>query len=150
MEGNEEVLIMEEMPHTLRREIALVVNRRVFDRLQLFYDFPERQLRAIANMMAPIKVRSDPVCPRNNAKRGNARARSVHFTLGSILAIRAAVRLYSFFCCVRPWMPFNVIANHLSPPLFCTAWFFCATGCLAGLLPYYLLPDWCGWFTLTC
>ena len=64
MEGNEEVQIMEEMPHTLRREIALVVNRRVFERLQLFYDFPERQLRAIANMMSPIKVRPDPLCTR--------------------------------------------------------------------------------------
>ena len=56
MEGNEEVQIMEELPHTLRREIALVVNRRIFERLQLFADFPPRQLRAIANMMSPIKV----------------------------------------------------------------------------------------------
>ena len=73
MEGNEEVQIMEEMPHTLRREIALVVNRRVFDRLQLFYDFPERQLRAIANMMAPIKVRSDPVRSRYKLKKGHCK-----------------------------------------------------------------------------
>ena len=56
VEGHEEVQIMEELPHTLRREIALVVNRKIFERLQLFADFPPRQLRAIANMMSPIKV----------------------------------------------------------------------------------------------
>ena len=58
MEGHEEVQIMEELPHTLRREIALVVNRKIFERLQLFAEFPARQLRAIANMMSPIKVRA--------------------------------------------------------------------------------------------
>lgn len=57
MEGNEEVAIMEELPHTLRREIALAVNRTIFMRLQMFSDFPERQLRAVANMMSPIKAR---------------------------------------------------------------------------------------------
>lgn len=60
VEGNEEVVIMEELPHTLRREIALAVNRRIFERLQLFNEFPERELRAIANMMAPIKA--CPLC----------------------------------------------------------------------------------------
>jgi hypothetical protein len=58
VEGNEEVVIMEELPHTLRREIALVVNRKIFERLALFSDFPERELRAVANMMAPIKARA--------------------------------------------------------------------------------------------
>lgn len=76
MEGHEEVQIMEELPHTLRREIALVVNRKIFERLQLFADFPPRQLRAIANMMSPIKVGAATVllqdcmaCVRTRASR---------------------------------------------------------------------------------
>ncbi len=77
VEGNEEVVIMEELPHTLRREIALVVNRKIFERLALFSDFPERELRAVANMMAPIKARARRAWSRALQQRGAGRCNAL-------------------------------------------------------------------------
>jgi hypothetical protein len=52
----EEVQIMEELPHYLRRDIAYYVNRKIFSRLQLFHDFPKDLLVTISSLMVPLQV----------------------------------------------------------------------------------------------
>ena len=59
-EAGEEVLIMEELPQALRREVSHSVNRRVFARLGVFHDFPPREQAAIAAMMTPVQARARP------------------------------------------------------------------------------------------
>ena len=39
------------------------MNRKVFQRLRLFHDFPPREQVAIASMMTPIQVRASPDLP---------------------------------------------------------------------------------------
>ena len=55
-EAVEEVQIMEELPHSLRREIAFNINRKVFQQLSVFHDFPPQELAAICGMMTPLQV----------------------------------------------------------------------------------------------
>lgn len=57
-ESLEEVYIMEELPYRLRREVAYAVNKKVFNQLQIFHDFPYREQMAIASMMMPLQVRA--------------------------------------------------------------------------------------------
>lgn len=47
---------MEEVPHSLRREIAYAVNRKVFSKLEVFHDFPVAEQMTIASMMTPLQV----------------------------------------------------------------------------------------------
>lgn len=60
-EALEEVQIMEEVPHALRREIAFAVNKKLFDRLALFHDFPVSEQQTIAAMMTPLQVGKYPL-----------------------------------------------------------------------------------------
>ena len=55
-EALEEVQIMEEVPHTLRREISFACNRKIFMRLGIFHDFPIQEQQSIAAMMTPLQV----------------------------------------------------------------------------------------------
>ena len=55
-EAVEEVQIMEELPHSLRREIAFNINRKIFQQLSIFHDFPAPELAAICGMMMPLQV----------------------------------------------------------------------------------------------
>ncbi len=55
-EAVEEVQIMEEVPHSLRREIAYAVNRKIFAKLAVFHDFPVAEQMTIASMMTPLQV----------------------------------------------------------------------------------------------
>lgn len=55
-EAVEEVQIMEELPHQLRREISYSINRKVFKQLNLFHDFPVREQAQIAASMTPIQA----------------------------------------------------------------------------------------------
>ena len=57
-EAVEEVQIMEELPHSLRREIAYSINQKVFRKLAVFHDFPPKEQVQIAAMMTPVQVRS--------------------------------------------------------------------------------------------
>ena len=52
----EEVQIMEELPHSLRREIAYNINKKIFRQLAIFHDFPLGQQAAICGMMTPLQV----------------------------------------------------------------------------------------------
>ncbi len=55
-EAVEEVQIMEELPHSLRREIAFNINKKIFHQLSIFTDFPVSQQAAICGMMTPLQV----------------------------------------------------------------------------------------------
>ena len=68
-EAVEEVQIMEELPHSLRREIAFNINRKVFQQLSIFHDFPAQELAAICGMMMPLQVRTatSAACPGMSA-----------------------------------------------------------------------------------
>ena len=55
-EAVEEVQIMEELPHSLRREIAWNINKKIFKQLDIFHDFPHTEQVAICGMMTPIQV----------------------------------------------------------------------------------------------
>ena len=55
-EAVEEVQIMEELPHQLRREISYSINRKVFKQLSLFHDFPAREQAQIAASMTPLQA----------------------------------------------------------------------------------------------
>ena len=57
-EAVEEVQIMEELPHNLRREIAYSINLKVFRKLAVFHDFPGREQAQIASMMTPVQARA--------------------------------------------------------------------------------------------
>ena len=59
-EAVEEVQIMEELPHSLRREIAFNINKKIFHQLSIFHDFPVSQQAAICGMMTPLQVRRLP------------------------------------------------------------------------------------------
>ena len=68
-EAVEEVQIMEELPHQLRRDISFSINRKVFKQLNLFHDFPAREQALIASSMTPIQASSHTppssgMCPR--------------------------------------------------------------------------------------
>lgn len=54
-ESMEEVHIMKELPHRLRREVAYAVNKKFFK--QLFHDFTPKDQMTIASMMMPLQVR---------------------------------------------------------------------------------------------
>ncbi len=47
---------MEELPHSLRREIAFNINKKIFRQLSIFTDFPVSQQAAICGMMTPLQV----------------------------------------------------------------------------------------------
>lgn len=47
---------MEELPHSLRREIAYNINKKIFRQLSIFHDFPLGQQAAICGMMTPLQV----------------------------------------------------------------------------------------------
>ena len=55
-EAVEEVQIMEELPHSLRREIAYNINKKIFRQLAIFHDFPLGQQAAICGMMTPLQA----------------------------------------------------------------------------------------------
>lgn len=55
-EAVEEVQIMEELPHSLRREIAFNINKKIFRQLSVFHDFPLGEQAAICGMMTPLQV----------------------------------------------------------------------------------------------
>ena len=55
-EAVEEVQIMEELPHSLRREIAWNINKKIFKQLAIFHDFPHNEQVTICGMMTPIQV----------------------------------------------------------------------------------------------
>lgn len=60
----EEVQIMEELPHSLRREIAYSINQKLFRKLAVFHDFPPKEQVQIAAMMTPVQARSpSPMVP---------------------------------------------------------------------------------------
>ncbi len=56
-EAVEEVQVMDEVPHALRREISYAVNRKVFEKLHVLHDFPVSEQKSIAAMMTPLQVR---------------------------------------------------------------------------------------------
>ncbi|KAK9804836.1 hypothetical protein WJX72_007920 [[Myrmecia] bisecta] len=55
-EAGEEVGIMDELPHKLRKDISYQLNRPLFLQLRIFFDFPEHIQAAIAAMMTPMQV----------------------------------------------------------------------------------------------
>ncbi len=55
-EAVEEVQVMDEVPHALRREISYAVNRKVFEKLHVFHDFPVSEQKSIAAIMTPLQV----------------------------------------------------------------------------------------------
>ncbi|KAK9807740.1 hypothetical protein WJX72_007807 [[Myrmecia] bisecta] len=55
-EASEEVGIMDELPHKLRKDISYQLNRPLFLQLRIFFDFPEHIQAAIAAMMTPMQV----------------------------------------------------------------------------------------------
>ncbi|CAL8463823.1 g3357 [Coccomyxa elongata] len=55
-EAVEEVQVMDEVPHALRREISYAVNRKVFEKLHVFHDFPVSEQKSIAAMMTPLQL----------------------------------------------------------------------------------------------
>lgn len=61
-EAVEEVQVMDEVPHALRREISYAVNRKVFEKLHVFHDFPQPEQKSIAAMMTPLQVRRTIKC----------------------------------------------------------------------------------------
>ena len=69
-EAVEEVQIMEELPHSLRREIAFNINRKIFQQLSVFYDFPAQELAAICGMMMPLQVTmaTSAACPHMSVR----------------------------------------------------------------------------------
>lgn len=64
-EAIEEVQIMEELPHSLRREIAFSINKKIFHQLAVFHDFPSAQQAAICSMMTPLQVSSSSASDRH-------------------------------------------------------------------------------------
>jgi hypothetical protein len=63
-ESVEEVGVVEELPHTLRRQVALTVNAPLFERLGFFAGPGFAVMRPIiTSMMSPIRVRAHhPLC----------------------------------------------------------------------------------------
>ncbi len=56
-EAIEEVQVMEEVPHALRREISFSINKKAFGKLGVFNDgFSAQDQLAIADLMTPMQV----------------------------------------------------------------------------------------------
>ena len=56
-EAIEEVQVMEEVPHGLRREISYSINHKVFEKLGIFHEgFSAQDQMAIAAAMTPMQV----------------------------------------------------------------------------------------------
>ena len=68
-EAVEEVQIMEELPHQLRRDISFSVNRKVFKQLKLFHDFSTREQTLIAATMTPIRASKQASTPSSAPNR---------------------------------------------------------------------------------
>ena len=58
----EDVQIMEELQHSLRREIAWHINKNIFKQQAIFHDFLHNEQVAICGMMTPTQV---PALPPN-------------------------------------------------------------------------------------